>query len=113
MTRRPPSSTRTDTLFPYTTLFRSVARGGEAVLGADAAVAVEQFIGHAIIAQHRDVARARIELFLGTEELQRALRALVIVETELAAQREQTVAAIFGEPHHAAQIGRASCRERV
>src|SRR3546814_16522043 len=26
MTRRPPSSTRTDTLFPYTTLFRSIGR---------------------------------------------------------------------------------------
>src|SRR3546814_51230 len=28
MIRRPPRSTRTDTLFPYTTLFRSVADGG-------------------------------------------------------------------------------------
>src|SRR3546814_853887 len=28
MIRRPPRSTRTDTLFPYTTLFRSRARGG-------------------------------------------------------------------------------------
>src|SRR3546814_374504 len=27
MTRRPPISTRTDTLFPYTTLFRSARRG--------------------------------------------------------------------------------------
>src|SRR3546814_9039078 len=27
MIRRPPRSTRTDTLFPYTTLFRSVAPG--------------------------------------------------------------------------------------
>src|SRR3546814_10363354 len=27
MIRRPPRSTRTDTLFPYTTLFRSAARG--------------------------------------------------------------------------------------
>src|SRR3546814_19425430 len=26
MMRRPPRSTRTDTLFPYTTLFRSIAR---------------------------------------------------------------------------------------
>src|SRR3546814_18226090 len=26
MTRRPPESTRTDTLFPYTTLFRSLAQ---------------------------------------------------------------------------------------
>src|SRR3546814_5674439 len=31
MIRRPPRSTRTDTLFPYTTLFRSIemAQGGE------------------------------------------------------------------------------------
>src|SRR3546814_10206755 len=28
MIRRPPRSTRTDTLFPYTTLFRSSPRGG-------------------------------------------------------------------------------------
>src|SRR3546814_15326605 len=28
MIRRPPRSTRTDTLFPYTTLFRSPERGG-------------------------------------------------------------------------------------
>src|SRR3546814_4467800 len=27
MIRRPPRSTRTDTLFPYTTLFRSLAHG--------------------------------------------------------------------------------------
>src|SRR3546814_8965932 len=31
MIRRPPRSTRTDTLFPYTTLFRSFADSGEAV----------------------------------------------------------------------------------
>src|SRR3546814_8132609 len=30
MIRRPPRSTRTDTLFPYTTLFRSVAVAGRA-----------------------------------------------------------------------------------
>src|SRR3546814_20417524 len=28
MIRRPPRSTRTDTLFPYTTLFRSTSYGG-------------------------------------------------------------------------------------
>src|SRR3546814_17288475 len=28
MIRRPPRSTRTDTLFPYTTLFRSLLHGG-------------------------------------------------------------------------------------
>src|SRR3546814_20312264 len=31
--RRPPRSTRTDTLFPYTTLFRSVERELEAAFG--------------------------------------------------------------------------------
>src|SRR3546814_13446583 len=44
MIRRPPRSTRTDTLFPYTTLFRSV-RGGDghrAHLGTD----VRIDIGH-------------------------------------------------------------------
>src|SRR3546814_6120542 len=30
MIRRPPSSTRTDTLFPYTTLFRSLPAGAVA-----------------------------------------------------------------------------------
>src|SRR3546814_12849378 len=34
MIRRPPRSTRTDTLFPYTTLFRSLTRGG---IGVDVA----------------------------------------------------------------------------
>src|SRR3546814_9164029 len=32
MIRRPPRSTRTDTLFPYTTLFRSLERFGQALL---------------------------------------------------------------------------------
>src|SRR3546814_5855095 len=43
MIRRPPRSTRTDTLFPYTTLFRSpflvIVRGFQA-LGAAAAMSV-------------------------------------------------------------------------
>src|SRR3546814_8034636 len=35
MIRRPPRSTRTDTLFPYTTLFRSRHLAGQDVLGRD------------------------------------------------------------------------------
>src|SRR3546814_8593772 len=38
MRRRPPRSTRTDTLFPYTTLFRSVDPGVQQRLGARQAV---------------------------------------------------------------------------
>src|SRR3546814_4474907 len=33
MIRRPPRSTRTDTLFPYTTLFRSLTRHVNVVIG--------------------------------------------------------------------------------
>src|SRR3546814_7223387 len=38
MRRRPPRSTRTDTLFPYTTLFRSTGALDATVMGALAAV---------------------------------------------------------------------------
>src|SRR3546814_16871770 len=38
MIRRPPRSTRTDTLFPYTTLFRSDPRRGGAAMAARAPV---------------------------------------------------------------------------
>src|SRR3546814_1490580 len=49
MIRRPPRSTRTDTLFPYTTLFRSPVRGlpfadGAATLTAFTAAAVARAI---------------------------------------------------------------------
>src|SRR3546814_1362196 len=41
MIRRPPRSTRTDTLFPYTTLFRSLA-----ALGLAAFTVIATLIGH-------------------------------------------------------------------
>src|SRR3546814_10162309 len=52
MIRRPPRSTRTDTLFPYTTLFRSVG-----ILGARARVHQNQSLNECGIARgdsHRD-----------------------------------------------------------
>src|SRR3546814_1378253 len=48
MIRRPPRSTRTDTLFPYTTLFRSrpasAKRGGMAASTVSAMAAVESWV---------------------------------------------------------------------
>src|SRR3546814_2190561 len=41
MRRRPPRSTRTDTLFPYATLCRSLRTGAEAAGGAQAAVVAD------------------------------------------------------------------------
>src|SRR3546814_7805390 len=61
MIRRPPRSTRTDTLFPYTTLFRSVGRGGDDALGERRLLAgdlvedlAEAFLGrHHLASRHR------------------------------------------------------------
>src|SRR3546814_10206528 len=45
MIRRPPRSTRTDTLFPYTTLFRADVRGEVFLVEADAAgPAIEDYL---------------------------------------------------------------------
>src|SRR3546814_11476348 len=43
MRRRPPRSTRTDTLFPYTTLFRSVAGPGVLHQDGDRAFVIATF----------------------------------------------------------------------
>src|SRR3546814_15206377 len=46
MIRRPPRSTRTGTLFPYPTLFRSAVRGQHIVVGAERdGMAVDDGIG--------------------------------------------------------------------
>src|SRR3712207_7427663 len=50
MIRRPPRST----LFPYTTLFRSLVEGVEVVAGAD----------HVALVVERDLAQHRVELVL-------------------------------------------------
>src|SRR3546814_13442182 len=112
MIRRPPRSTRTDTLFPYTTLFRS---GNE--LDVVQALLLAPGIHHEGVV-HRETVdlvdafglELRIELVEIRELVGRAGR------REGAGQREQ---------HHALalevvvgglvlpDIGRASCRERV
>src|SRR3546814_17223865 len=47
MIRRPPRSTRTDTLFPYTTLFRSGIHGVEGFGNGDEAPALDDALHHA------------------------------------------------------------------
>src|SRR3546814_7263376 len=58
MIRRPPRSTRTDTLFPYTTLFRSTAQGMVAAAGAGTRRAGDARVCARAGADHRQV-RAR------------------------------------------------------
>src|SRR3546814_15229589 len=49
MIRRPPISTRTDTLFPFTTLFRSVVDLAELRLRHDRADPVERRLGLCLV----------------------------------------------------------------
>src|SRR3546814_15684779 len=58
MIRRPPRSTRTDTLFPYTTLFRS--KGKRAASG-DAAHLISFFVD---IAQHIAATPDRLDIIV-------------------------------------------------
>src|SRR3546814_15496388 len=53
MIRRPPRSTRTDTLFPYTTLFRSLGIEGKEVGIARGGIKVDV---HRVVEQHIDAA---------------------------------------------------------
>src|SRR3546814_719878 len=72
MIRRPPISTRTDTLFPYTTLFRSLAVEFDAVAAAEAhaglrdlAVDLDQAVGDALLQR-----AARAQAGLGQDLVQ-------------------------------------------
>src|SRR3546814_982436 len=62
MIRRPPISTRTDTLFPYTTLFRSVAVGADDEIGDRQANAPRHVAGIDVaeIAGRNEIGRAKV-----------------------------------------------------
>src|SRR3546814_18241015 len=107
MIRRPPRSTRTDTLFPYTTLFRSI----EAPTWLDRELA--------------SVSPGAVRDGGFGSDVRKALagRRQWLVEQQLADSDEQSFRLRTGaleslrmrELEHAGhrQIGRASCRERV
>src|SRR3546814_16627364 len=121
MIRRPPRSTRTDTLFPYTTLFRSFNDARR--FGMMDLIEPDAIAGHKLLAG------------LGPEPLDDAFTAAVLAaalsakKTPMkAALLDQTVVAGLGniyvcealfragiDPRKLAgsvKIGRASCRER-
>src|SRR3546814_11632633 len=111
MLRRPPRSTRTDTLFPYTTLFRSVG-SFQAVKHHFADVAVKVEFAEPVI--HRAA-------YAVAEDDPR--QALYVSHAKLAAGEAARLAARKSIQAHGAmgytweadlqKIGRASGRERV
>src|SRR3546814_14531353 len=76
MIRRPPRSTRTDTLFPYTTRFRSIVRLGEGLHGSgrisdaaiDRTVAALTVCADKLVRRHVALSRA-----VATEACRRAV----------------------------------------
>src|SRR3546814_17926911 len=95
MIRRPPRSTRTDTLFPYTTLFRRA-----------------QFIIARDIGFRAFATRVLLELLEITRAHMRGLIGRLIAARQVG---QAIVVVEFGHlgPGRAVEIGRASCRERV
>src|SRR3546814_2349161 len=84
MIRRPPRSTRTDTLFPYTTLFRSDRRvsGSAGEVGLGLGMALQAGVGGGAVEQRHRLLAAELE---GASEVDRSLHVLVAVEIAKAA----------------------------
>src|SRR3546814_11550400 len=120
MIRRPPRSTRTDTLFPSTTLFRSQRQVGAPTPEAEAAQqalrALDAAQAHALaeaVAQHL----AQIAFGVGKAELDRLRAGPELADEQLVLGRSQALDAAVA-PHLLEQrvqveIGSASCRERA
>src|SRR3546814_20760232 len=100
MIRRPPRSTRTDTLFPYTTLFRS-----RVVLGWVGG----QFAGFVLQHDRNAVADREGQLVCLADEF---LLFAVMAQRAFAQRADQNFKQA-GFHARLQKIGRSSCRERV
>src|SRR3546814_12980279 len=99
MIRRPPRSTRTDTLFPYTTLFRSRLKDGERPGGRRASAVLPQGgrVGR-VVPPAVGKADAESRLLRGAREDIPAGDAVLVVPVGRNAEEER---------HRIAEIGRA------
>src|SRR3546814_6746470 len=113
MIRRPPRSTRTDTLFPYTTLFRSVDLAGEAHRsGEDVGDAIE-----AIVAREIEDAGAHLVERTGAREGAREIIIVRAVEDEAAVvdqiARELALGSTGAEREGPVALGRDVAEQRA
>src|SRR3546814_13962049 len=111
MLRRPPSPTRTDTLFPYTTLFRSIAAASDEDPPGALVLGPAQLVHHG-----QNVAPVGEEKHLvmrldhgGAFGLDRAIAAVDRRPPGIDAGRQVVAQPLDLMPD---QIGRASCRVR-
>src|SRR3546814_16839832 len=111
MLRRPPRSTRTDTLFPYTTLFRSNGRIGRAIaekalaqnLAAPTLTALSETIH-----RHRKAYYAALQLGSQSNDINAWLTWFADIVIEAQARTIPRIRFLIDK-----KIGRAPCRERV
>src|SRR3546814_21027459 len=107
MIRRPPGSTRTDTLFPYTTLFRA-ARDETLPMTLSAAMDVRDGpVLDLVVRDVRDLVGASAPI--DAELVSAAVRGWSH-HTRRAFRTDLTIWGQWCSPN---QIGRESCRERV
>src|SRR3546814_15201420 len=115
MIRRPPRSTRTDTLFPYTTRFRSANISLKPIHGIGGDITADQMDVVADLAERYSFGEVRVthaQNVVLPHVLKADLYAVwqALVEAGLADVNPDLVTDIIACP---GQIGRASCRERV
>src|SRR3546814_14724386 len=118
MIRRPPRSTRTDTLFPYTTLFRSRPTPGRVTRGTVNNLFSPSAVEGPMARNVPDIA-----LFLDTmagecrhDPMTRPAPARGYADTvdaALAEKRAWWPKRVAWTPDLGGKLGRASCRERV
>src|SRR3546814_20336941 len=95
MIRRPPRSTRTDTLFPYTTLFRSSA---------------VQLRFDVVASSLADDVKARL---LERSDRRITSDGVIVIKAQQHRKQEQNLDAALERLRLLIEIGRASGRERV
>src|SRR3546814_16758063 len=106
MIRRPPRSTRTDTHFPYTTLFRSQPEEGGEVVRFDLRAAVELPDQRPQpVAEFDDAADEILDLHTSLRQHLRGHDPFRRLGRE-----DEPLRRLVAPPR---EIGRASCRERV
>src|SRR3546814_15477764 len=101
MIRRPPRSTRTDTLFPYTTLFRSAAPGPSTRAGDFGEILVADFIEYVL-----GYWCPRQGRFEDRENRNVPSNGTDVIGFSFAGDEQSPADELL-------EIGRASCRERV
>src|SRR3546814_2215944 len=95
MIRRPPRSTRTDTLFPYTTPFRSPGRACHQQVVAARRGHLQRALGALLALDVLEVEAARLDLLEGRPRRCQHLTALEVVDEGDEAARRQDLKA-FG-----------------